>query len=293
MEDLLSDELNLADDGAGTETSPSATEKLESDTGVTQDTSKNGGIEDDIEKELADLAGEDVVGSKRKRSDQTGPGNADVSPHNNRKIGLVTLDIPCVSFVRFPTQTRCDPADVAAKMCRDARAYPERQRSRFIKRLTPLSKVRKVMNDGVEGLCRDVLPAAFGGDQGWKYAVRVTVRNNNQIEKDQVIKTVAGAVRELGVIEGGGGESKHSVSLKGYDKLVLVEIYRNVVGMSVVGAEWESLRRFNLSEIYGESRLVADRPTRTERVESEESLAEGGAQEAVAPKEDAAETKAT
>lgn len=289
MEDLLSDELDFSENGVEAEVSPSAAEKLNGGGSTAAQQPKDGGIEDDIEKELADLAGEGVVGQKRKRS---GGDGADSSANNKRKIGLVTLDIPCVSFVRFPSHTTCDPSDVAAKMCRDARAHPEQQRSRFIKRLTPLSKVRKMMSGGIEELCKDVLPAVFGGGEGFRYAVRVTVRNNHQIEKEQVIKTVAGAVRELGLVDGEGGESRHSVSLKGYDKLVLVEIYRNVVGMSVVGAEWESLRRFNLSEIYAEGRVTADKSAKVEQAVSKES-SEGGAQGPVAPQEAPAEPPET
>jgi tRNA acetyltransferase TAN1 len=267
MEDLLGEEdWGFADDEAvqkGDDREGAVDGEGVEEAGKRQE---SGGIEDDIQKELAELAGEGVVGTKRKRVAQNGGMDS-----SKRKVGLITLDIPCVTFVRFPSQSSRDPVDVAKKLCRDARGHPERQRSRFVKRLTPLSKVRKVMNGGVEQLCEDVLPKVFGRERGWKYAVRVTVRNNNQIEKDQVIKTVAGAVRELGLEEKGATESRHRVDLKGYDKLVLVEIYRNIVGMAVVGAEWEGLRRFNLSELYAEGRTAAvDKSKQAVQLESEQ-----------------------
>lgn len=59
------------------------------------------------------------------------------------------------------------------------------------------------------------------------------------MKRDEVIKQVAQAV----------GPS-HSVNLKHYDCLVLVDIYRNILGMSVVGSDYEDLKRFNLAEIY-------------------------------------------
>ncbi|ETN37837.1 uncharacterized protein HMPREF1541_07460 [Cyphellophora europaea CBS 101466] len=253
MEDLLSEELGLDNDSAPTNTLPEGDKNEKTQAEAAPSDNADRGIEDDIERELAELAGQSVAGEKRKRPSETTSGEAD-SASKTAKLGLVTLDIPCVSFVRFPLGFEHEPVSVVTKICRDAESQPERQRSRFIKRLTPLSRVRKVMSGGVEELCKDVLPPVFGDGQPRKYAVRVTVRNNNQVEKDQIIKTVAGAVRELGLVGGDDAESKHKVSLKGYDNLVLVEIYRNVVGMSVVGDDWERLRRFNLSEIYAEGR---------------------------------------
>ena len=42
----------------------------------------------------------------------------------------------------------------------------------------------------------------------------------------------------------------HSVDLKNYDLLILVDIYRNILGMSVVGGDYDELKKFNLAEIY-------------------------------------------
>jgi hypothetical protein len=58
-----------------------------------------------------------------------------------------------------------------------------------------------------------------------------------------------------------GAPLEHKVDLKHFDKLILVEVYRNVVGMSVVGEAREfedELKRFNLSQIYAEGRKRMD-----------------------------------
>ena len=49
----------------------------------------------------------------------------------------------------------------------------------------------------------------------WKFAIRPTIRNNKELTRDGVIKSVAAAV--------GPG---HKVDLHGYDLLILVEIYK-------------------------------------------------------------------
>lgn len=97
----------------------------------------------------------------------------------------------------------------------------------------------------------------------------MSIRNNKQFTRDEVIRRIAAAV--------GHG---HKVDLSGYDLLILVEIYQvrdpvpvcfrctgvcqcapvalvrsdadeqqNVVGMSVVGSDFEKLKRFNLAEL--------------------------------------------
>jgi hypothetical protein len=179
-----------------------------------------------------------------------------------QKLSLVTLDIPCVCFARFPAQTNVDPVEVVRKLCLSASSKDASgPRSRYIKRLTPVSLVRKTLNDGLESLCNQVLPKYFlvdsenehdkanpGSDDTspqtpCKFAIRPTIRNNNKLNRDEVIKIIADRIQAL-------GKDKHKVDLKGYDKLVLVDVYRNVVGMSVVGSEFEKLKRFNLAELH-------------------------------------------
>lgn len=196
-------------------------------------------IEADISAELAALRPQSV--------------NVTGSAQN---LSLVTLDIPCVSFVRFPPQTTIDPVEVVRKLCLTAASEDTSSpQSRYIMRLTPISMMRKTLNDGLEKLCQQILPRYFLIDSETnssnteptqtpcKFAIRPTIRNNNKLDRDQVIRTIADKIGEL-------GQGKHTVDLKGYDKLVLVDVYRNMVGMSVVGNDYEKLKRFNLSEIY-------------------------------------------
>jgi THUMP domain len=51
-----------------------------------------------------------------------------------------------------------------------------------------------------------------------QFAIRPTIRNNDVLNRDVVIKTVADAVGRL--------SSSHSVDLTNYDCLILVEVYR-------------------------------------------------------------------
>jgi hypothetical protein len=318
-------------------------------------------IEDDVEAELRELRGEKGLSNGNRGDD----GSAFTS--TGPKLGLVMLDIPCVSFLRVtppreqpqtapadPAGTNeimtpgdpYDPVSIVYAICQSAYKHPLRQKSRFVKRLTPITRWRKILAHsiteskdadeaipaesmrgltGLERLCLEALPPVFAPEncpiendeglrKGWKYAIRVTVRNNDKIGRDNVIKSVAGYVVSIGRGKGheggeegdqgeeGDGEGRkrrnsssevedgpgrdalakddgatqkaveeelkteksqvdHVVSLKAYEKLIMVDIYRNVVGMSVVGkaSEFEDeLRRFNLAEIYAEGRKRID-----------------------------------
>ncbi|KAJ9637994.1 hypothetical protein H2204_004584 [Knufia peltigerae] len=174
---------------------------------------------------------------------------------SNPKLSFITLDIPCVSFIRFPAnskgETSLNPVDTVRNVCEEAsRKDSTGPRSRYVKRLTPVSMIRKTLNNGLESLCDEVLPPEFRVDStdeersaGCKFAIRPTIRNNDKLNRDDVIRMVADRIAALGA-------GRHSVDLKGYDKLVLIDVYRNVVGMSVVGNEFERLRRFNLAELH-------------------------------------------
>ena len=71
-----------------------------------------------------------------------------------------------------------------------------------------------------------------------QFAIRPNIRSHNTLKRDQVIEIVAKAV--------GPG---HKVNLKDYDKMILVDIFKNVVGMAVVDSDFDKLKRFNLAEI--------------------------------------------
>lgn len=157
---------------------------------------------------------------------------------------MVSLDIPCVSFIRLSQiPVPIDPVNLVRRICKDAAFDPTTKRSRYIKRLTPITLMKKSLGGGLESLCTAILPSHFGpSSPACKFAIRPTVRNkNNQLDRDVVIKIVADEVAKLG---------EHTVDLTNYDKCILVDVYRNVVGMSVVGNEYEALKRYNLAEIY-------------------------------------------
>ncbi|RMZ87571.1 hypothetical protein DV736_g5210, partial [Chaetothyriales sp. CBS 134916] len=143
-------------------------------------------IEDQIAAELAEL---DDDGSR------AGPSNT--SSSNLSKLDLITLDIPCVSFI---------------------------------------------LNRGLDDLCAEILPVHFATDH---------------LSREATIAATAGWVQKQRLDRGSPGTTAalgHKVDLKHWDKLIVVEAYRGLIGMSVIDVgyqEWDGpLKRGNLAEVY-------------------------------------------
>ena len=125
----------------------------------------------------------------------------------------VKMDIQCVLF--FKTRPPVEPVSFVHKICKDA-AEGAKQRVRFVKRLSPMAMIGKATEDGLAKVADAVLGPVFHGDENeLKFAIRPTRRNHNIMKRDEIIKQIARAV---------GGD--HKVDLKGYDHLILVDVYR-------------------------------------------------------------------
>lgn len=154
-------------------------------------------------------------------------------------IQSIKIDTQCVLF--FKTTPPIDPVAFVQRICQDKATGTPQQGCRFVKRLTPMMRMGKATEEGLKGVSKEVLNEQTMGprDQGVKYAIRPTLREHNVMKRDGIIEQVAGAV--------GGG---YVVDLKQPDVVILVEVYRNVLGLGVVGGkEFERLKRFNLAEI--------------------------------------------
>uniref|UniRef100_A0A060T720 ARAD1B19382p n=1 Tax=Blastobotrys adeninivorans TaxID=409370 RepID=A0A060T720_BLAAD len=185
------------------------------------DAEESGDIEDAIAKELGQLS----------------------APDKKKKERFSPIDTGCECVVFFRTRKPIEPVDLVLKVCEDA-AHSGAKKSRYAQRLSPVTLTATANIEGVKRLAASVLKPHFHRDEGQeplKFAIRPTIRNHNAMSRDEVIKTIAQSV---------GSEHGHKVDLKNYDKLILVEIFKSSVGMSVVDRRFESLERFNLEQIF-------------------------------------------
>ncbi|KAL1303307.1 hypothetical protein AAFC00_006712 [Neodothiora populina] len=182
-------------------------------------------VDDDMEMDLEASIKAEVEGIKK--------------PTQEPLFIPIKLDVQCVLF--FRTRAPIEPVSFVRHICRDALNNPGRKRTRFAKRLSPMTLMGRASEEGLDEVAKKVLAPHFHKDppEHRKFAIRPTLRNHNVLKRDVIIQKVAAMV--------GHG---HKVDLKNYDDLIVVEAYTNVCGMSVVPSDFEELKRYNLAEIF-------------------------------------------
>ena len=144
----------------------------------------------------------------------------DIKAKSTRKEALfqaVKIDVQCVLF--FRTRPPIEPVSFVRAICKDAFEGGVK-RGRWIKKLTPMSKMGKATPEGLQKVADEVLGPVFHADNGGekkelKFAIRPTRRNHNVMKREDIIKQVAATVGK-----------QHRVDLKNYDHLILVDVYR-------------------------------------------------------------------
>ncbi|OIW26548.1 hypothetical protein CONLIGDRAFT_634815 [Coniochaeta ligniaria NRRL 30616] len=197
----------------------------------------------------------------------------------------VKMNVACLLFVR--TRSPIEPVEFVKRICQDAKSGEQRTRSRYVNRLVPMTAVGKATEPGLLELARKVLGDVFdlsgkrAGDDATtgakqekvdttetgsseaknaddaevksdgpeahrpcSFAIRPSIRNNNTLKRDVIINQVAGLINN----------QQHKVDLEKPDKVILVEVYQNAVGMSIVdGDYWNELKKYNLTELYSQA----------------------------------------
>ncbi|KAI0550923.1 hypothetical protein F4679DRAFT_540874 [Xylaria curta] len=211
-------------------------------------------IEDAIEKELAAM-------KKPASKPKDGP------------FDLLRMNVDCVLFMR--TRAPVDPLVLVREICKDAAVAKDKSlwRSRFINKLTPITLTGKATEKGLEDVAQKVLAEHFqlaesetetgdGEDGACSYAIRPTLRAHTTLKRGDIIDKVAKMISK-----------RHKVDLKNPDKVIIIEIFQTFVGMSVVGEDWEAMKRYNIHELYlASSKSAADSEESEKQVEGEEEV---------------------
>ncbi|POS86802.1 hypothetical protein EPUL_001506 [Erysiphe pulchra] len=211
------------------------------------------GEENDVDIDIEASIQKEIVSLKKSRT----------SP--SKIFQPIQFDLPCVLF--FKVNPQIDPVDFVDRICKSIENNDdEEMKSRYANRLTPVSLLSKATEKGLDELCGQLLSRYFkvnnrmsdGLDQveiknkeekeekgkniddSSTYAIRPTIRNHSTLKRDHLIKQIASTISD-----------SHKVNLTNPDKVIIVEVYRNICSMSVVdGRDWERLKRYNIAELY-------------------------------------------
>ncbi|KAK7202890.1 hypothetical protein BZA70DRAFT_284238 [Myxozyma melibiosi] len=200
----------------------------------------------------ADEDNDDIEASLAKELDSFKAKKAD-------KVKLFTpLDLGCECVIFFRTKKPVDPVSFVHKICSEALTSGTKS-TRYTLRLSPVSLTASANEDELKKLALKVLEPHFHAkdQKPLKFAIRPTSRNHTTLDRDQIIKIVASAVG-----------NQHKVDLTNYDKLILVEAFKNIIGISVVDGDFEKLKRYNLQQIF-ESKSLESENSKDEPTEKE------------------------
>ncbi|CAK9442210.1 uncharacterized protein LODBEIA_P59530 [Lodderomyces beijingensis] len=184
-------------------------------------------VEEKIQKELSEL----------KESDKS----------KTNLLQPMELDVECVIFIK--TKKPVDPQVLVQRVVRDCHDSGVKT-TRYTQKLMPIVDSCTATGDEpqeqLRQLAKRVLKPHFHLDEDQKpvkFAIQVDRKNFNIMKPEEMIKVIAESV---------GREHGHSVDLKSYDKLILVECYKNNIGMSVV-EDYLKYSKFNLQQIFDKS----------------------------------------
>ncbi|SCU95493.1 LADA_0G15918g1_1 [Lachancea dasiensis] len=210
-------------------------ELVDTSGGTGNDVNRETSVEDQINRELEALKAQHTSGPKKKEI-----------------LKFVDLNCECVIFCK--TRKPIEPESFVHRlMVEFADPKATHKRTRYVQKLTPIVFSCNASLDELQKLAQRVLKPHFheAGGPTLKFAIEVTRRNFNTIDKMDIIKEVAKQV-------GKNGELAHEVDLKNYDKLVLVECFKNNIGMSVVDSDYRTdLKKYNIQQIF-EAKLKKD-----------------------------------
>lgn len=178
-----------------------------------------GSLEDQISQELAAI--------KRPRKDQ--------------RFANSQTNTPCVVFISCKPPV--DPVKLVTTHVQNVK-HSGITRTKYTHRLIPVSGSCAANILEIESLCHRIFESFFDVQdplQKFRYKIDARIRNHTTLSRPTLIQAIAGCVPQ-----------GHTVDLGNPEVFVLVEVFKNVCGVSVV-KDYYYLQKFNVMEIANET----------------------------------------
>jgi tRNA acetyltransferase TAN1 len=134
-----------------------------------------------------------------------------------------------------------DPVELVHHILMDV-MKSKKKKSRFCQRLIPVSAVCHTNMKDIEKCVTDVfVPYFYQESTLLKFAVVYKARNNQDVDREDIIKTLASLVTR-------SGDYPHVVDLRNPDLTIIVEIIKNNFCISVV-KDFSELKRYNIQSL--------------------------------------------
>ncbi|EMR08803.1 hypothetical protein PNEG_02972 [Pneumocystis murina B123] len=138
-----------------------------------------------------------------------------------RWLQPINIKTACVIFIR--TRWPLDPVQIVRYICEKISSNGIKG-IRWSKRMTPVTLTASATLLDLQNLAQ-------------KFAIRPNLRNHTKLTREQIIRTIAPLIG-----------APHKVDLKNYDVLIMVEVFKNICGISVV-RDFEKLKKLNIASI--------------------------------------------
>lgn len=215
---------------------------LEGDEGKEESTNDQANKDESFEKE--ELSIEEQV---QKELQELKDNKTQFYDAKKKKPVLQQIDLQTECLVFIKTRKPIAPEEFVHNIIKDM-ANPDdlHKRTRFVQKFTPVTDSCHASMEELGKLCDRVLPKHFHqeGTESLKFAVEINKRNFNTMDKMEMIKFIAGYVGKQGSLD-------HKVDLKNYDKLVLLQCFKNNIGMCVVDKDYRiDYKKYNIQELF-------------------------------------------
>ncbi|CAG8627216.1 6063_t:CDS:2 [Acaulospora morrowiae] len=161
-------------------------------------------------------------------------------PHTSHRFASIQTGTDCVVFVK--TDPSINPVHLVHHILTDLNNSGQKK-TRFCKRLIPITKTCYANMNDIEKLSEEVIKPHFytqdrDQQQKIKYAVVPNIRNNQTVERMELITLIARVVGNY-----------HVVNLDEPDLVIIVEVFKSICGMSVL-SDYKKLKRYNVESIF-------------------------------------------
>ncbi|WWD19183.1 hypothetical protein CI109_103641 [Kwoniella shandongensis] len=157
----------------------------------------------------------------------------------SKRFSLCAHDIICVIYINVLPPL--DPHRLVRHILEQAETT-SRCPLRFCKRILPISSTCPATLKQLSDTAATLVKSAFStpDQKPLKFAIDTNSRNSDKLERMSMIQAVAQEVSQL--------NAGHSVDLKNPDRTILVEVFRNTLGMTVL-EDYERFKKYNPNSV--------------------------------------------
>ncbi|KAK5963061.1 putative tRNA acetyltransferase PWA37_004762 [Arxiozyma heterogenica] len=197
------------------------------------------------EQKVEDLSIEEQL--KKELANMRKPQQSKTKDEKKKDI-LQLIDLNCECMIFFKTRRPIVPEKFVKRIMEDLSDPNDKlKRTRYIQRLTPITNSCSASMEQMIKLANQILAPHFhepNGRHDYKFSIELTRRNFNTIERNDIINQIVALVCQ-------NGKYQHQVDLKNYEKLIIVECFKNNIGMSVVGGDYlKKYKKYNIQSIF-------------------------------------------